>query len=572
MASSPGSKAFTVLSGTEKSDPAEDFDYLDKPELYFTNLEKLKLHAENIQKIESSEEKALMEFLPVNEKFSFNKEGKVLTRWQERQRDWDRIQTQIQRKINSKIKKPLMMSTTDEFRAKLEELDLVQASIPIEERFTETTWQTQLRGGGAIRVAVGHIFSGLECEYDTKPPNPKLVRKPKLNQYIGKNDKFVDQSSTYLLTKKKFDKNYRDIRPHDLAYSDANNLVIRSTNLFKWAKDSSEHYFNKNNNQLLYTLNEEQSINNESILSLGEDSEVKSSDTIGSSIQFISSKEISFDAMIGKSCIKTAEFRNNGRVSLLYKWRLLTQDSIEAGKEAQTDKSRITIITEQRPGTAGDKSTLKDILAGRGMNELSSIRSLVITQQRDCFFCCKDVGEILPDEVVSTTFIFSSRAGGGSFTSQWILEFIPDDTTIHNTYQYMSQNQVPSVGFIICNLHGYCYIEDESSTKRKFVSNYIEQSSINAMAKDIVFNCLRRVRDPVRLRDIHHRQNELFRIINKDLLLMINNKYTSAIPLFITPERLNKFCEIYNQASHVFTNVTSVSYNQYIFTHASIFI
>ena len=100
-----------------------------------------------------------MEYLPVNERFSFNKEGKVLSRWQERQKDWEKIQSSISKKIGLPANKPLMMTTTDEYREKIEQYDLLQAAIPLEDRFVEP-WQMTLRGGGPVRAPVGHIFSG----------------------------------------------------------------------------------------------------------------------------------------------------------------------------------------------------------------------------------------------------------------------------------------------------------------------------------------------------------------------------------------------------------------------------
>ena len=164
---SPLSTANRSYSGSDNPTMEVSLEkYNDDPDKYFSNLEQLRRHAEATRKKESEEERKLSEYLPVNEKFSFNKEGKVLTRWQERQRDWNRIQLQIERKLRSKIKRPLMMTTADEYRAKMEELDLLQASVPDEDRFNESSWQAGLRGGGAIRQPVGHIFSGLECKYE----------------------------------------------------------------------------------------------------------------------------------------------------------------------------------------------------------------------------------------------------------------------------------------------------------------------------------------------------------------------------------------------------------------------
>ena len=113
---------------------------------------------------ETQQEQTLMEYLPVNERFSLNKEGKVLSRWQERQKDWEKIQANIAKRIGVPETKPLMMTTTDDYREKLEQFDLLQAAIPLEDRFSEP-WQMTLRGGGPVRASVGHMFSGKDFVY-----------------------------------------------------------------------------------------------------------------------------------------------------------------------------------------------------------------------------------------------------------------------------------------------------------------------------------------------------------------------------------------------------------------------
>lgn len=562
---SPLSTANRSYSGSDNPPMEIDLEkYNDDPDQYFSNLELLRRHAEATRKKESEEEKKLIEYLPVNEKFSFNKEGKVLTRWQERQRDWNRIQLQIERKLRSKIKRPLMMTTADEYRAKMEELDLLQASVPDEDRFNESSWQAGLRGGGAIRQPVGHIFSGLECKYEQALPRPTLVRKPKVADFVGKNDTFVEQSEKYVETRKKYGKYYRSIRPHDLTYSEAHHLVIRSTGLFQWAQQSSQAYFDSKSDAaaaaaLAMTL--EAAAAAEASLStveVGGEMDAAagagSTDLHDSRVDFLSSKELSFEASIGHQSMIQVRFKNTGSTSLAYRWRSLLQDNYSSdASRKQVDKSRITIVdkSELKPGTAGDKHTLKDVLTSRNT---PSIRAHALSQQRDHFFCLRDAGVALPNDTVTTTFVFRSRAGGGSFYAQWILEFVPDATKV---FHVATNQSLP--GSIVCSLRGHCYSADEGMKKRSFVSSYIEQATVQAMATDIVFQCLKRVRDPVRLRDMHQRQIDLFRSMNTELLASIDEKYGTAAPTFVTISRLDKFCTLYLQAVDLFDKVSHVS-------------
>ena len=558
---SPLSTANRSYSGSDNPPMEVNLEkYNDNPDQYFSNLDQLRRHAETTRKKESEEEKKLVEYLPVNEKFSFNKEGKVLTRWQERQRDWNRIQLQIERKLRSKIKRPLMMTTADEYRAKMEELDLLQASVPDEDRFNESSWQAGLRGGGAIRQPVGHIFSGLECKYEQALPRPTLVRKPKVADFVGKNDTFVEQSEKYVETRKKYGKYYRSIRPHDLTYSEAHHLVIRSTSLFQWAQQSSQAYFQSRSDAaaaLTMTL-AAAAAEEEASMSVEIGGEVdaagaSSIDLHDSRVDFLSSKELSFDASIGHQSMVQVQFKNTGSTSVSYRWRSLLPDNYSSdASRKQVDRSRITIVdkSELKPGTAGDKHTLKDVLANRNT---PSVRAHALSQQRDHFFCLRDAGEVLPDDTVTTTFVFRSRAGGGSFYAQWILEFIPDATKV---FHVATNQSLP--GSIVCSLRGHCYSADESLKKRSFVSSFIDQATVQAMATDIVFQCLKRVRDPVRLRDIHQRQIDLFRRMNKDLLASIDEKFGTAAPTFVTISRLDKFCTLYLKALALFDKVSNV--------------
>ena len=74
-----------------------------------------------------------------------------------------------------------MMTKSDEYRNKIEDYDLLQAAVPQKDRLG-AQWELTLRGGGPRLVAIGHMFSGIECEVDNAPPVPILVRKPKIHK------------------------------------------------------------------------------------------------------------------------------------------------------------------------------------------------------------------------------------------------------------------------------------------------------------------------------------------------------------------------------------------------------
>ena len=54
---------------------------------------------------------------------------------------------------------------------------------------------------------------------------------------------FYEETSAMLAQKKKYARNLLAIRPRDVSLEDASGLSVKSTDLFVWAIESSEKYF-----------------------------------------------------------------------------------------------------------------------------------------------------------------------------------------------------------------------------------------------------------------------------------------------------------------------------------------
>lgn len=135
--------------------------------------------AEQATKDEAREEAEYAEQLPASERFSLDRDGKVMARWQERQKDWERLQRGLARKMG-KEPSTMMMADSSDFRERLEEYQTVLASVPLHERNLGTLWEMSLRNGGTRLVPIGNIFSGLFCPVSADVPLPRVVRRPKL--------------------------------------------------------------------------------------------------------------------------------------------------------------------------------------------------------------------------------------------------------------------------------------------------------------------------------------------------------------------------------------------------------
>eukprot|EP01034_Spumella_vulgaris_P024024 gene24024-30320_t len=363
------------------------------------------------------------------------------------------------------------------------------------------------------------------------------------------------------MKRKKYEKSILEIRPHTLNYRDASNLVVRSSNLFTWAKESSAQFFKDQEEDLLLTSFKEEEDDNASAVSASEHKSVHSLSAAergeadlhnvhSPRIDFLTSREVVFSTVVNKDSRRSVAFRNTGSVAVSYRWKRVNME--------KSDKDK-----QQRGGDSADvlrrTQTLAGIIASKGIDN-GLLRANVIAQQRDCFFCLMDRGDILPDEVVSTVFSFSSRAGPGLFRSTWVLEFTPFDTAI-SVAAAVSGDDVDQklVGAAGITLRAHCVELDESVTSRGNVVKFMTARATETMARDIIQNCIRRVRVPVRLADLQSRQNVYFREVNDGLLTSLGDtRYPTLLPLFVTPQRLDTFADIFRRGAALFSEVTEL--------------
>ena len=89
-----------LSSGRLKAAP-HVVDLADRPKEYMSTLLSLqdKMTSARTKALERSV--TLQKFLPIYEQTSLNKESSILANWQERQKEWDRIQADISRRLNT---------------------------------------------------------------------------------------------------------------------------------------------------------------------------------------------------------------------------------------------------------------------------------------------------------------------------------------------------------------------------------------------------------------------------------------------------------------------------------------
>lgn len=182
---SPAPPARAAEPSVRSVDPA---DPTGERLLYFGRL-KVGLEKEELATTEEARtEEAKSALMIPSERLMQGKDHRVMARWLERQRDWERLQHNIAEKLGRDETKMLMNESND-FRERFEEYELLQAAVPPQERNQGTMWEMSLRNGGTRLIPIGNIFSGLFCPLKAEVPVPKVIRRPRLAlapQHTGK--------------------------------------------------------------------------------------------------------------------------------------------------------------------------------------------------------------------------------------------------------------------------------------------------------------------------------------------------------------------------------------------------
>ena len=532
--SAPGSKRSTVASRSTRSNHGKSNDALHKrlalenpssdPGLYMSLIkEEKEIVLKNAQK-DREKEMQWLKNLPYHEQLEVLKEEKVILRWRERLGGWEKIQTKLMKKVSAHFAKTerehrLMMDSDrqSEFRAQNEKYGLLLAVMPAEERFSSTNWVMGLRGGGTANVSVGHLFSGLQCEILSQAAVPAIIRKPKILMkdftapVVGSYSNTVkttdrgDSSAPKEVTKsfkqqamdlanegnldilrkqKKLEKALKTIRPHDTTTEETDTLYVKSIDLFDWALQSNQDYFDGLRASAGESLVDGQHV--VSIVSGGCSEEIdRASDSSVvkevkimpsiAKISFKSPREIVMEGLQNTLATYKFVFKNVGTVAIEYSWR---PDPVESEFKAASKQTNVELQ-----------------LFGRSVADRSREKLLVNTRPR--FFCSKSDGRILPGETLATTFNFLSEGSSGSCSQSWRFNTVPNyvqtafESTEDSPASFSSNLTQPTP--IQVFLHGQAISLDEKENQRKITENVIRNRAVESICREAVEFCLRKV-------------------------------------------------------------------------------
>ena len=238
--------------------------------------EKMKRMKLNREKERRKERKKLKN-MSFEQRLIYTKDRRRMKLWQKQNKIWDHDMLHLSKKFD-KHPSDLIINRSESFRAKQEELSLLEQTASLKEKFGIHTWKMSLRGNNQLNIAIGNQFNAISStllmnkEYK-HTSTFKTLRSKQLNHntIVSEHEK-SDKSwykSSYI--KEKHRKQYEKIKEilpaahkdqillaSEYDENSLYNLSIQGTNLFDTDADIDSILYadiiNKRNNKPLNKL------------------------------------------------------------------------------------------------------------------------------------------------------------------------------------------------------------------------------------------------------------------------------------------------------------------------------
>jgi 3-phosphoglycerate kinase len=502
MASSlAGSRGSTPRQGTTKQpDPA-----LERQK-YIGKLKALLTQKEKVREDEMRQEDEQMTLMLPGDRINAGRETKVMARWQERQRDWERLQHRIAQKMGKDPAK-MMMAGNNEFRERLEEYQTVLAAVPLHERNIGAMWEMSLREGGSRLVPIGNIFSGLFCPLRADVPLPKVVRRPQLPGQpsslppsSSQNFKTWRDDHAILEKKRHLRRHLAELRPHEISRDLSQGLVVVGQDLLQWAHDTSRDHFAANDRKLdagpsASLVDDEERGEDGSIAARpllggstpGGASAVGTKEDLGEMrgprIHLGPSPYLLLEAGVKEPVEGALSLHNQGSSTLFYEWMRLEEEipSLVAISKSRTAEGSVPSDPSARFAISNDAAESR-------------------------FLCQNASGVLMPGESKATVFAFESSTPG-SFSETWKLKVTPPAAVLGDL--------IPSAdGLVAVSLLGAAMTIDTNEHRRMQIRQELEKNVTRADLRQLVTEVVRDVRTPVREDAVRYKEKVRFETTN----------------------------------------------------------
>jgi len=122
----------------------------------------------------------------LEEQIQSRRHERALAKWAQQQQQWEDFRHHAASKTG-RAKEHLVVSRTEEYREKMEVMELLDQATPEEIKSGGHSWYHSLRGGGTRYVQVGNMFSGLHIpmKLHKEKYDHEIIRKPLLRDLVN---------------------------------------------------------------------------------------------------------------------------------------------------------------------------------------------------------------------------------------------------------------------------------------------------------------------------------------------------------------------------------------------------
>ena len=202
----------------------------------------------------------------------------------------------------------------------------------------------------------------------------------------------IEETEAILNRRKRYGKYLNEIRPHNLSFQQAENLLFKSKDLVQWAIDSTERKFAEDEMKE-QIINDEISVDSaqKSVISEKNGSVTRSVDGDASAssldmegvatIQIIDRPEATFSSRREQTTSRKFGFTNSGTVSISYAWKPLHPHNVVTSAATEDE-------------LAGESATSRIL---KSMKRSDKFREHLLSNERQAFYCAQDRGVLLPE-------------------------------------------------------------------------------------------------------------------------------------------------------------------------------
>ncbi|CAD7923161.1 unnamed protein product [Amoebophrya sp. A25] len=144
--------------------------------------------------------------LTIGEKINSQRHENALARWEKMKKEWERFRN-VASKVTERPKEMLTITGAEEYRERVELMDLIDRATPDFIKSGGYGWYQSLRDYGARLITIGNLFSGLYLYIKLKPnANGQIIRKPWLRElayFRAKNHTHTWRDNPFLVKRKK---------------------------------------------------------------------------------------------------------------------------------------------------------------------------------------------------------------------------------------------------------------------------------------------------------------------------------------------------------------------------------